>query len=88
MPPVTATSAAVKVVEVSLSLNVMVAVSPLLRVDVLLAMEMVGTTVSIERVGVSCPATFALPKASVNVLAAIEIVPAVVELAVGVKRAV
>ena len=88
VPPTAATSATVKSVEDSLSVKVMVAVSPLLSAAALLTMETVGATVSTVRVGESWPAMLGLPAASVNVPAATEIEPGVVELAVGVKRAV
>ena len=88
VPPTAATSASVKSVEDSLSVKVMVAVSPLLSADALLTMEIVGATVSTVSVGESWPARLGLPAASVNVLAATEIEPGVVELAVGVKTAV
>ena len=88
VPPTATTSAAVKDVDDSLSVKVMVAVSPALRAGVLLVMEIVGATVSTVSVGESWPATLALPAGSVNVPAGTEIEPGVVELAVGVKVAV
>ena len=48
MPPVTVTSLLAKFVDGSLSVNDIVAVSPLLRDEVLLEMATVGATVSIE----------------------------------------
>ena len=87
-PPKLAISAAANVDEVSLSVKVMVAVSPIFRAALLDAMVTVGATVSIESEGVSTPATLLLPAGSVNVLAATEMEPAVVELAAGVNVAV
>ena len=73
--------------EGSLSVNVIVAVSPALRADLLVATATVGATVSIEMDGDSAPAVLSLPAASVNVAAATETVPAAVDPAVGVKVA-
>ena len=87
-PPVTVTPDRPKVGRASLSVKVMVAVSPIFRAALLLAIEMAGTAVSIVSDGVNWPATFALPAESVKVLAAIETRPGAVELAVGVKTAV
>ena len=88
MPPVAVTSLDEKVVDDSLSVKVMVAVSPLLRDDLLLVMEIVGATVSIVIGVASEPATLPLPAVSVNVAAATEIDPGVVESASGVNVAV
>ena len=86
-PPETTTSAAEKSAEDSLSVKVMVAVSPLLRAALLLVIETVGATVSIE-IGVeSEPARLPLPAGSVKVLTATETVPGAVELALGVNVA-
>jgi hypothetical protein len=76
------------VVEGSLSVNVIVAVSPMRSAVVLLEIATVGATVSIESDGVSWLATLAFPAGSVNVVAATETVPAEVEFAVGVNVAV
>ena len=86
-PPVTATSAAVKSVADSLSVKVMMAVSPLLRAALLLLIATVGATVSIVIEGVSVPVTLPLPAASVKLLVVTEIAPGAVELAVGVNVA-
>ena len=74
--------------EASLSVKVIVAVSPALSAALLLAIAMVGTTVSIAIVGEKEPAVLPLPAASVKVVAATEIAPAAVEPAVGVNVAV
>ena len=87
VPPVTVTSPASKVVDSSLSVNVIVADSPLLSVALLLAMATVGATVSTEITGASVPAVLSLPAASVNRPAATDTVPLAVELAVGVNVA-
>ena len=81
-------SARVKFVEASLSVKVIVAVSPALRDVLLLAIAIVGEMVSIWIVGEREPTALPLPSASVNALAATEIDPAVVEFAVGVNVAV
>ena len=88
VPPVAVTSPTANVVEGSLSVNVIVAVSPIRSAVALLEIAMVGATVSIESDGVSWPATLALPAGSVNVVAATETVPGKVEFAVGVNVAV
>lgn len=87
-PPVAVTSPAAKVVDASLSVNVMVAVSPLLSEALLLKIVTVGATVSIEMAGERLPAIFPLPAASLNALAATEIVPLAVDVGVGVNVAV
>ena len=88
VPPAAAISAAVKLVEGSLSVNVMVAVWPARSEDALDAIAIVGATVSIAMAGDSEPAALGLPAASVNALAATETVPAAVEFATGVNVAV
>jgi hypothetical protein len=87
-PPVALTSAAVKVVEGSESVKVMVAVCPVRSVAAELVMVTVGATVSIVIEGVRLPAVLSFPAASVNVAAATETVPSAVELGVGVNVAV
>ena len=86
-PPVTVTLAAVKLVDASLSAKETVAVSPILRAGLLVAMTSVGAMVSIERGWASWPAMLPLPVVSVNALAATEIWPGVVEVTAGVKTA-
>ena len=88
VPPVAVTSPTANVVEDSLSVNVIVAVSPIRSAAELLEIATVGATVSIESDGVSWPATLALPAGSVKVVAATETVPGEVEFAVGVNVAV
>ena len=87
VPPATAISAAVKLVDVSLSVNVIVAVCPALSDDALDVIAIVGATVSIAMAGESEPAALGLPAASVNAPAATETVPAAVESVVGVNVA-
>ena len=87
VPPATAISAAVKLVEDSLSVNVIVAVCPALSDDALDVIAIVGLPVSIAMAGESEPATLGLLAASVNAPAATETVPAAVELVVGVNVA-
>ena len=87
VPPATVTSDCVKSLEGSLSVKVMVAVSPILRAALLLTIVTVGAMVSIVIVGESAPAMLPLPAASKNALLATEIEPVVVELAFGVKIA-
>ena len=72
-------------------MNVRAAVSPDLRLVLLLLMAIVGTTVSTVIVTVlfaSAPSAFWFPFASVNLPLATETTPAVVLLAVGVNVAV
>ena len=88
VPPTAATSVAVKSVADSLSVKVIVAVSPLLRVALLLVIEIVGATVSIDIGVASEPATLALPAGSVKVAAATDTEPGVVDPAFGVNVAV
>ena len=88
MPPVTITSAAVKVVDDSLSLKVIVAVVLALSVCRLLVIATVGGFVSMASVGESAPARFALPAASVNLPTATVTVPVPTTSAVGVNVAV
>ena len=87
-PPVTTTSSAVKLVDGLLSTKEMVAVSPAFSVARLVAMAMVGTTVSTIIGGDRAPATLGLSAASVKAPAAIVTAPGVVEAANGVKTAV
>ena len=87
MPPETVTPACVKVVEFSLSVNVIVAVWPTPRAVLSLVIATVGATVSIGRER-TIDATLSLLAASVNWPAVTEICPDVVEPAVGVKTAV
>ena len=87
VPPVTATSAAVKSAEDSLSVKVRVVVSPFFRTALLEVMATVGETVSMEIEGASDPVTLPLPAASVKALAVTEMTPGAVELAVGVNVA-
>ena len=63
------------------------AVWPALSVVVLEVIAIVGATVSTAIAGESEPAVLSLPKESVNVAAATEIVPEPVKLAVGVNVA-
>ena len=88
IPPVTIRSAAVKVVDDSLSLKVIVAVVPALSVCRLLVMTTVGGFVSMASVGESAPARFVFPATSVNLPAATVTVPVPTKLAVGVNVAV
>ena len=87
VPPVVVTSAWEKSTVESLRVKVIVAVSPLLRADLLLLIAIVGASVSIVIGVVSEPAVLPLPAASVNAFEATEIVPDTVELTVGVKVA-
>ena len=90
-PPVTVKSAAVNVVEVSLSVKVRVVVSPVIRLVLLALNAIVGTTVSTAKVMVlfvSEPSALALPAASVKTPLATLTVPVAVLLAVGVNKAV
>ena len=89
VPPVTVTSPAAKLVLASLSVKVMVEVcEPPTEVGAAMMDRTVGATVSMV-IGVARPpARLSLPAASVNELAATEIKPGAVELAVGVKIAV
>ena len=86
-PPDTSTSATVNVVEGSLRVKVIVAVWPDRRAGMLDAIVMVGETVSMEIDGEIAPAVLSFPAASLNVAAATETVPGVVESAAGVKIA-
>ena len=88
VPPVTATSDAVKLDDDSLSLNVSTAVVPALSVCRLLLTAAVGSFVSMTNAGESTPARLALPAASVNFPAATDTVPDPVNPAVGVNVAV
>ena len=75
-------------VEASESVKVMVAVSPILRAALLVAIATVGAMVSMVIVGESDPAMLPLPAASKNALLAVVIDPVVVEPAFGAKMAV
>ena len=86
-PPVTARLARLNVTDGSLSVKVMLAVSPILSADLLLAIAIVGASVSMAMGVASEPAVLPLPAASVNELAATEMLPGVVELAAGVNVA-
>ena len=87
MPPVTETPEAVKFVDASLSVNVIVAVWPARSETALEVIAIVGATVSI-RIGVeSEPAALGVPAALVNAPSATETVPGVVEPGVGVNVA-
>ena len=91
VPPETTTSEAVKVVEGSLRVNVKVAVSPASSLDLLVLKEIVGTTVSIEKVAellASEPSALAFCAASVKTPLATLTTPLTVLFAVGVKTAV
>ena len=88
MPPKTATSPSVNVVELSLSVKMIVAASPALSAALLLATPMVGAMVSIAIGVASEAAALALPAASVSPLAATETWPGVVDPTVGVNVAV
>ena len=83
----TTTSAAEKPATVSLVVNVISAVSPARTAARLLVIRTDGAIVSIEIVGLSVPATLALPTASVNLPAATETVPGAVDPAAGVNVA-
>ena len=90
-PPVTVKSAAVNVVEASLSVKVTVVVSPAIRLVLLALNAIVGTTVSTAKVMVlfvSKPSALTLPAASEKTPFATLITPLVVLLAVGVNKAV
>ena len=73
--------------DVSLSVNVIVAIWPAQSADALDVIVIVGLPVSIAMAGESEPAVFWFPVASVNAPAATEIVPGVVDPAVGVNVA-
>ena len=88
VPPVAVTSPTANVVEGSLSVNVIVAVSPIRSAVALLEIAMVGAIVSIEIGAARAPAMLPLPTPSVNDAAGTEIDPAAEELAVGVNMAV
>ena len=87
VPPPTTRLASEKPVSGSLAVNVIVAVSPTLSAVLLVAMAIVGRTVSILIDGDRLAAVLALPTVSVNLPAAIEIPPAAVDPAAGVKVA-
>ena len=91
VPPDTETSAPVKSVEDSLSVNVTTVLSPRLSVVLLAATAIVGRTVSTAIVTVLfalAPSLLKLPASSENVLLATLTTPLAVLLAVGVKVAV
>ena len=87
VPPVAPTSASVKSVLDSLSVNVIAAVSPTRSAPLEVAICTVGATVSIRIGGASAPATLAFPAASVNTPAATDTIPSAVELSVGTNVA-
>ena len=87
VPPVTVTSLDVKVVDVSLSVKMIVAVSPPLRAAAVVEIETVGAIVSIEIGVASAPAMLPFPAPSENDDAATERDPVAVEFAVGVNVA-
>ena len=90
-PPETVTSAAVKVVDASLRVNVTVVVSPAIKLVLLALTEIVGTTVStaIEtELFTSEPSALALPAISINTPLATLKTPLAMLLAVGIKVAV
>ena len=74
MPPVTATSEAVKSREISLSRNVIVAVAPAFSAVLLDVIVREGSTASTASGAFSEPATLGMPLASVNVPAATVII--------------
>ena len=91
VPPVTVTSEATKLVDASLRVKVSVAVSPAMRLDLLLVTAIVGIRVSTAKVTVlfaSAPSALALPAASVNTPLATLTTPFALLLAVGVNSAV
>ena len=88
VPPVTATSAAVKFDEASLSVNVITACSPARSAALLDAMPIVGTAVSIVSGGARLAAGLPLPAALVNERPITAIVPGAVEATAGVNTAV
>ena len=90
-PPETVTSEAVKVVDASLRVKVIVVVSPAIKLVLLALTETVGATVStaIEtKLFASEPSALALPATSMNTPLATLTMPLAVLLAVGVKVAV
>ena len=90
VPPATVTSEAVKVVEASLSVKVKVAESPVIRFVLFALKEIVGTTVSTEKVTelfASEPSALAFPMALVKTPVATLTTPFAVLLAAGVKVA-
>ena len=88
VPPVTVTIAAVKLTGVSLSVKVIMEVSPVLSEVLSAAIAIVGATMSILMEGMSSPAVFGLPAASVKLPAATVTVPNPLVPTVGVKVAV
>ena len=87
MPPVTATSAAVNVLDGSLRVKRSVAVRAERITGRSVAMATDGRTVSIVSGAASAPARFGLPIVSVKAPAATAIPPGMVESARGVKIA-
>ena len=91
-PPETVTSELVKFVEASLSVKVMLADWPEVRLDLLLTMLMVGGMVSASTVltvmDLEALVLLLLPAASLKVPVLTVMTPVVVLLAVGVKVAV
>ena len=85
VPSIKVRSSTVKSVDGSLRVKVIAAVSPALRAALLLVIDTVGATVSILIDVASAPAVFPFPTESLKTLAATEIDPGAVELAVGVK---
>ena len=91
VPPETVISEAVKVVDASLRVKVIVVVSPAIKLVLLALTEIVGTTVStaIEtKLLASEPSAFKLPAASVKIPLDKLTTPLVALLAVGVNKAV
>ena len=90
-PPETLISSSTKSVEASERVKVIDVVSPAFNEDDADVIEIVGLTVSIDKVKVlllSDPSSFAFPAESENLLEAILITPSVVLFAVGVNVAV
>ncbi len=88
MPPPTVGVTLAKVEEASLSVKVIVAVSPIFSLGVLLVIVTVGAAVSIVIGVVRVARALVLPAASVRALGATEMEPGVLELLVGVNVAV
>ena len=91
VPPETVTSEAVKVVDASLRVKVIVVVSPTIKLVLLALTETVGATVSTtieSKLFASEPSEFALPAASMNTPLATLTTPLAVLFAVGIKVAV
>ena len=91
VPPETSTSAAVKVVDASLKVNIKVVVSPAIKLLLLALKAIVGKTVSTAnetKLLASDPSAFKLPAASVKIPLGKLTVPLAVLLIVGVNKAV